>query len=76
VRVRLMAKRRRMAAARLAEGWVLELSRRPPEILLLGASVSQEVKCLAVFQRLMSMPISATNCKAAWGPKHRAGSKS
>jgi hypothetical protein len=36
LRVKLMAARR-CTAARLAEGWVLELSRRLPEILLLGA---------------------------------------
>ena len=68
MRVRLIAQRRRTAAARLAEGGVLELSSRPPEILLLGAKVSQEVKCWAVRQRLMSVPISATSCSAACGP--------
>ena len=52
------------AAARLAEGWVLELSKRLPEILLLGASVSQPVKCFSVRQRLMSVPISAISCNA------------
>ena len=57
-----------MTAARLAEGGVRELSRRPPEILLLGASVSQEVKCFSVGQRRMSVPISATICSAACGP--------
>ena len=35
-----------MTAARLAEGGVLELSRRPPEILLFGANASQEVEVL------------------------------
>ena len=43
--MRLIARRRKMAAARLAEGGVRELSRRPPEILLLGARASQEAKC-------------------------------
>jgi hypothetical protein len=38
----LIAQRRRMTAIRLAENGVLVLSRRPPEILLLGASVVQE----------------------------------
>ena len=38
-------------AARLADGGVRELSRRPPEILLRGARVSQEVKCLSVGHR-------------------------
>ena len=37
-----------MAAARFADGWVRLLSKRPPEILFCGASVSQEVKCFAV----------------------------
>src|SRR5215467_4097340 len=68
VRVRLIAQRRKIAAARLAEGGVRELSRRPPEILLLGASASQEVKCLALGQRAMSVPISAISCNAACGP--------
>ena len=37
----------------------MELSSRPPEILSLGASVSQAVKCFSVRQRLMSVRISA-----------------
>src|SRR5580704_16451090 len=37
-----------MTAARLAEGGVREVSRRPPETLWLGARVSQEVKCFSV----------------------------
>ena len=41
-----------------------ELSRRPPEILFLGARVSQEVKCFSVGHRAMSVPISATNLRA------------
>src|SRR5271169_6005341 len=57
-----------MTAARLADGGVLELSRRPPEILLLGASVVQEAKWCSVGQRLMSVPISAMSCSAACGP--------
>ncbi len=48
---------RRMAAARFADGCVRELSRRPPEILFLGARVSQDVKCFSVGQRLISVPI-------------------
>jgi hypothetical protein len=39
-----MAAIRRILAARFAEGCVRELRSFPPEILLLGASVSQEVK--------------------------------
>ena len=38
---------RRIAAARLAEGWVRELRSRPPEILFFGASVSHEMKCFS-----------------------------
>jgi hypothetical protein len=64
--VRLMAQRRKMAAARLAEGGVRQLSRRPPEILLFGAKVSQEAKCFSVGQRRMSVPISAMSGSAAW----------
>jgi len=37
-----------MAAARLADGCVRLLRRRPPEIVLWGASVSQDVKCFSV----------------------------
>jgi hypothetical protein len=66
--VRLIAQPCRMAAARLAEGRVLELSRRPPEIWLLGARVSQEVKCFSEGQRRISVPISAMSCNAACGP--------
>ncbi|HUY27720.1 MAG TPA: hypothetical protein VMV27_09905 [Candidatus Binataceae bacterium] len=68
VRPRLIAQRRRIAAARLAESGVLELSRRPPEILLLGASVCQEVKWSSLGQRRISVPISASSCSAACGP--------
>src|ERR1700693_2196963 len=68
VRVRLIAQRRSMTAARLAEGGVLELRRRPPEILLLGANASQEVKCFSVGQGRMYVPISAMICSAACGP--------
>ena len=39
VRLRVMAAKHRMPAARLAGGCVLELRRRPPEILLWGARV-------------------------------------
>ena len=58
---------RRIAAARLADGWVRELSSRPPEILFWGASVSHEVKCFSVGQRVMSVPISAINFSAVYG---------
>ena len=59
-----MAVMRKMAAARLADGCVRELRRRPPEILFLGARVSQEVKCFSVAQRRMSVPISETSFRA------------
>lgn len=58
---------RRMAAARFADGCVRELSRGPPEILFLGARVSQEVKCFSVAQRLMSVPISESSLRAVYG---------
>jgi hypothetical protein len=40
----------------LAEGGVLELSSRPPEILLFGASVVQEAKWCSVGHRLNRQP--------------------
>ena len=64
VRPRVIAAMRRIAAARLADGWVRELISRPPVILLRGASVSQDVKCWSVGQRLMSVPISETSLRA------------
>ena len=51
---RVIAATRRIAAARLAEGGVLELSNRPPEMRFWGARVSHEVKWRSVGQRLMS----------------------
>jgi hypothetical protein len=45
---------RSSAVARFADRRVRELSTLPPDILLPGASVSHEVKCLAVRQRLMA----------------------
>ena len=59
-----MAHMRSMAAARFANGMVLELMSRPPVILFLGASVSQDVKCFSLGQRVMSVPISAMSRKA------------
>src|SRR6059058_6048202 len=61
---RFMAAMRKIAAARLAEGCVFELRSRPPEILLWGARVSQDVKCFSVGQRLMSVPISPSKRRA------------
>ena len=42
------------------------LSTFPPDILLPGANVSQEVKCFSVGHRLMSMPHSPTSFKAVY----------
>jgi hypothetical protein len=61
---------RKITAARLADGSVRELSRRPPETLLVGASVSHEVKCFSVVQRRMSVPISAMGFSAVCQPLH------
>ena len=53
-----MAAMRKIRAARVAEGWVREARSLPPEILALGESVSQEVKCFSLGQRVMSRPTS------------------
>jgi len=57
----LTAAIRSSAAARFADRRVLELSKRPPEILLPGAKLNQDVKCLAEGHLLMSSPHSATS---------------
>jgi len=59
-----MAATRSTAAALLADGRVHELSSRPPEILLSGASVSHEAKWPSLGQRDMSVPISEINRRA------------
>src|ERR1700682_5957571 len=64
VRPRFMAASRRMAATRLADGWVRLLRRRPPDTLLWGARVSQDVKCFSVGQRVISVPISESRRSA------------
>ena len=64
VRLKDIAVMRKTAAARLAEDTVLEPSRRPPEILLLGARLSQDVKCFSVGQRVMSVPTSEISLRA------------
>src|SRR5664279_4289085 len=51
-------------AARLATGLVALLNTLPPLILEPGQRPSQEVKCFSVFQRLMSIPISAMTLSA------------
>ena len=55
-----MAAIRKREVARLDERLVFELSTLPPELLLPGASVSQDVKCLTVGHRVLSVPHSAT----------------
>ena len=45
--------------SRLDDRRVLELSRRPPEILLPGARLNHDVKCFAVGHFRMSSPHSA-----------------
>lgn len=50
---------RSRTVARFAERRVFELRTFPPETLLPGASVSQDVKCFAVLYRVMSDPHSA-----------------
>src|ERR687888_2745552 len=59
-----IADNRKIAAARCAERRVLVFSILPPDILLPGAKVSQDVKCFSVGHRLMSMPHSPTSFKA------------
>ena len=53
-----------MVAARFDERRVLVLSTLPPDILLPGDNVSQEVKCFSVGHRLMSVPHSPMSFKA------------
>ena len=48
----------------MADGWVRELRRPPPEIVFLGASVSHEVKCFSDGHRPISVPISESNFNA------------
>jgi len=55
-----------MVAARFDEHRVLVLSTLPPDILLLGDNVSQEVKCFSVGHRLMFVPHSPMNFKAVY----------
>ena len=62
------AARRRSAAARLPQRRVLDDSTFPPEILLLGAKPSQEVKCFALAQAERSSPHSAIGMPGRWSP--------
>ena len=48
---------------------VREESTRPPEILLCGLNPSQETKCLALGQRLMSSPHSLIKVITVAGPR-------
>jgi hypothetical protein len=59
---------RRSAPARPPDRRVRDESIFPPEILLLGASPSQEVKCFALGQAERSSPHSAINLSARHGP--------
>ena len=59
-----IADNRKIAAARFAERRVLVFSTLPPDILLPGAKVSQDVKCFSVGHRRMSIPHSPTSFKA------------
>jgi hypothetical protein len=67
VRPTWTADKRKILAARFAERRVLALRTCPPEILLPGANVSQDVQCLAVGQRRMSRPHSPTSLRAVDG---------
>src|SRR3954464_3088986 len=60
---------RSTAVARFDDRRVLELRRRPPEILFPGARLSHEVKCLAVGHFVMSSPHSARRRRTVYGPK-------
>ena len=64
----LTAAMRSKTAARLEERLVLELSKRPPEILLPGARLNHEVKCLAEAHLRISSPHSATKRSTVYGP--------
>ena len=59
-----MAARRRILAARFADGCVRDPRSFPPEILLFGASVSQEAKWCSVGQQCISTPISEISLSA------------
>src|SRR4051795_8699768 len=59
---------RSSAAARLPERRVRADSTLPPEILLWGARLSQEVKCLALGHAARLVPHSPTNLSARDGP--------
>src|SRR6202453_4639707 len=64
----LVAANRNNAAARLDDLREREESTLPPEVLLPGASHSQEVKCLGVGHALRSVPHSPMSFSASEGP--------
>src|SRR5215210_4788130 len=64
LRDKLDAAMRRAVAARFTVGFVLLPSTRPPETLVPGHSPNHDVKCLTVFHRLISVPISPTMVRA------------
>src|SRR3954464_1609151 len=59
---------RSAAAARLLERRVRDDRTLPPEILLLGARLSHDVKCLAVGQAERAVPHSLTSLSANAAP--------
>src|ERR1019366_8056428 len=68
VRPMVTAANRRSDAARLPDRLVLDDKTLPPDILLLGAKQSQEVKCFALGHAERSSPHSDTSLSARWGP--------
>ena len=68
LRPTVVAASRNNAAARLADRRVRDDSTLPPDILLLGARQSQEVKCFAVGQAVRSVPHSPISLSASEGP--------
>ena len=55
---------RSAVAARFAVGFVLLDKTLPPDTFVPGQSPSQETKCFALFQRVISIPISETTVSA------------
>ena len=69
VRPMVTAASRRSAEARLPQRRVRDERILPPEILLLGAKPSQEVKCFALGQAERSSPHSAISFSERYGPR-------
>src|SRR5690348_7104326 len=64
LRCNVLAAIRKVWAARLALGLVLELNLLPPEILFSGLNPSQEVKWRALGQQVISIPSSPISFNA------------